>query len=166
MLEQRPLSRVVILHLIAILLVIFNLSDIRVNGLSALIPPFDLMIIFYFCSFKKKFSIWFVFILGIWSDALNGFPLGLTSLCYILLIKFFDMLNYKMLIKENFNQVWYQFIAFCFFFLLLKWLFLSIFLATFFSVIVPLVQFVISIIFYVVMHKFFDYLSLKLLEDN
>ena len=166
MLEQRPLSRIIILHLIAILFVIFNLSDIRVSGVSALVPPFDLMIIFYFASFKKNFSTWFIFIVGLWSDALNGFPLGITSLCYILLIKFFDLLNDKMLIKETFPQVWRQFIAFCFLFLFLKWILLSLVFATLFSVIIPLLQFLISIVLYVVMHKFFDYLSLKLLEEN
>lgn len=166
MLEERPISRIIILHLIAVLTVIFNVSDIRIGSVSAVIPPFDLMIIFYFASFKKSFSLWFVFLLGIWSDALNGTPLGLTPLCYIMLIKMFELLNHKMLIKESFIQVWRQFVAFAFLFLFFKWLFLSLFASVFYSVIVPLLQLFISAVFYVVMHKVFDYLSLKLLEDN
>lgn len=164
MFVQKSISRVVTLHLIAILFVIINVSDIRIAGFSDLIPLFDLMIIFYFGVFKNSFGIWFIFLLGIWNDALNGNPLGTTALCYILLIKLFSLLNSKMIIRENFKQIWQQFIAFCFLFLVMKWMILSIFNGAFYSVVTPLVQFALSSALYILMHKFFDYLSEKLLE--
>jgi cell shape-determining protein MreD len=164
MLEQKSISRIVVLHLVAILFVIFNISDIRIAGLLDLIPLFDLMIIFYFTVFEGVFGIWFIFLLGIWNDALNGNPLGITALCYIVLVKIFGLLNGKLLIRENFKQIWQQFIAFCFCFLLMKWLMLSAFNGAFLSITTALVQFVLSSTLYVVMHKFFDYLSTKLLE--
>jgi rod shape-determining protein MreD len=164
MLEQNSLPRIITLHLIAILFVILNVSDIRIAGLMDVIPLFDLMMIFYFAVFKNTFSIWFIFLLGIWCDALNGNPLGITSLCYILLVKLFLALNGRMMIRENFDQLWCQFIAFCFLFLLMKWALLSVFNGTVYNVISPLVQLALSLVFYVVMHKFFDYLSQKLLE--
>ena len=154
------------LHLVAILFVITNVSDVRIAGLSNIIPLFDLMMIFYFGAFKNVFGIWFIFLLGIWNDALNGNPLGTTALCYILLVKFFSLLNQKMVIKENFTQIWQQFIAFCFLFLLMKWMILSIFNGAAYGLVTPAVQFVLSSVFYIVMHKFFDYLSQKLLEDS
>lgn len=154
------------LHLVAILFVITNVSDVRIAGLSNIIPLFDLMMIFYFGAFKNVFGIWFIFLLGIWNDALNGNPLGTTALCYILLVKFFSLLNQKMVIKEKFIQIWQQFIAFCFLFLLMKWAILSIFNGSPYSLITPAVQLVLSSAFYIVMHKFFDYLSQKLLEDS
>jgi rod shape-determining protein MreD len=166
MLEEKSLSRIVMLHLIAVLFVIMNVSDIRISGLSNLIPLFDLMIIFYFGAFKNVFSIWFIFLLGIWNDALNGNPLGTTALCYILLVKFFSLLNSKMIIRENFQQIWQQFIAFCFLFLLMKFMILSVLNGAFLSVITPLVQLILSSVLYVLMHKFFDYLSQKLLGDS
>jgi rod shape-determining protein MreD len=165
MFEQKSLYRIIILHLIAILFVIFNISDIRIAGLSGLIPLFDLMMVFYFAVFRNVFAIWFVFLLGIWNDALNGNPLGTTAICYILLIKFFLMLNDKMMIRENFKHIWQQFAAFCFLFLLMKWILLSIFHGTLHSITTALVQFVLSSVIYILMHKFFDYLSLKLLEE-
>lgn len=165
MFAQKSVSRVIALHLIAILFVIFNVSDIRIAGLSSLLPLFDLMMIFYFAIFRNVFSIWFVFLLGIWNDALNGNPLGTTALCYILLIKFFSLVNSKMLIRENFAQIWQQFIAFCFLFLLMKWTILSVFNGAAYSVITPLVQLGLSSVLYVLMHKFFDYLSVKLLDE-
>ncbi len=159
------MPRIILLHIVAILLVISNVSDIRIAGLSDLIPLFDLMAVFYFAVFKNIFGIWFVFLLGVWNDALNGNPLGTTSICYIILIKFFQVLNQKLMIRDNFKHIWQQFVAFCFCFLLMKWLMLSVFNGEFHSVTTVLVQFVLSSVLYVVLHKFFDYLSGKLLEN-
>ena len=163
MLQQKSLSQAIILHLIAVLFVIFNVSDIRVAGLSNIIPLFDLTMIFYFAVFKRVFAIWFIFLLGVWNDALGGNALGVTPLCYIFLVKVFSFLNSRMLIKQDFQQIWKQFVIFCFLFLSLKWTILSIFAGEAYSVMTPLVQFVLSSCLYVLMHKFFDYLSAKLL---
>ncbi len=152
------------LHLITVLFVITNVSSFNVAGLSNVVPLFDLMAIFYFAVFKNIFAIWFIFLLGIWNDALNNNMLGATSLCYILLIKFFLLLNQKMLIRENFKQVCEQFVLFCFLFLLMKWAILSIIAGAFYSIITPLVQLVLSSVFYVLMHKFLDFLSRKLFD--
>jgi len=165
MLAQKSISRLLTLHLIAILLVIINVSDIRIAGLSNVIPLFDLMAVFYFAAFKNVFPIWFVFLLGVWNDALNGAPLGATALCYILLVKIFVLINSKMLIKENFIQIWQQFIGFCFLFLTMKWLILSLFSGIAYPLLNLLVQLVLSSSAYVLMHKFFDYLSQKLLGE-
>jgi len=153
------------LHLITVLFVIMNVSSVNVAGFANVVPLFDLMAIFYFSIFKNIFAIWFIFLLGIWNDALSGNMLGVTALCYILLIKFFVLLNHKMLIKENFKQVCEQFIFFCFLFLFMKWAILSIINGKVYSVVTPLVQMVLSSAFYVLMHKFFDFLSTKLLEE-
>ncbi len=124
------------------------------------------MMIFYFAVFKKEFGIWFIFVMGIWNDALNGNPLGVTALCYILLVKFFILLNVKMMIRDSFKQILQQFIIFCFCFLLMKWIMLSVFAGVFLNFTNAIVQFVISSTTYVLMHKFFDYLSAKLLPKN
>jgi len=152
------------LHLITVLFVIMNVSSFNVAGFANVVPLFDLMAIFYFAVFKNIFAIWFIFLLGIWSDALNDNMLGTTALCYILLIKFFLLLNQKMLIRENFKQVCEQFALFCFLFLLMKWVILSIIGGTFYSIVTPLVQMILSSVFYVLMHKFLDFLSSKLLD--
>lgn len=152
------------IHLITILFVIMNVSSVNIAGFADVAPLFDLMAIFYFAVFRNVFAIWFVFLLGIWNDALNDNLLGVTSLCYILLIKLFLLMNNKMLIRENFKQVCEQFILFCFLFLLMKWAILSVLNGTVYSMVSPLVQLVLSSVFYILMHKFFDFLSAKLLE--
>lgn len=165
MLQEKSIVNIIFLHLIAIMLVIVNLSDIKIAGFSRLIPLFDLMIIFYFAVFRSDFRIWFIFILGVWNDALSGNLLGITSLCYIILIKIFLMVNDRMVVKENFMQVWRQFILFSFLFLALKWMMLSISENSSYNLVTPTVQFVLSVLFYVLMHRFFDYLKRNLLGE-
>ncbi len=166
MFEQKSLLKFILLHLIALVLVILNLSNLKIGHYAKLVPFFDVAMIFYFTIFKRVFGIWFVFLLGVWSDALNGQLLGVTSLCYILLIKIFLVLNSKMMIRDNFAQIWQQFIAFCFSFLLIKWMILSFFAESFLSVKALIVQFMISSVLYIIMHSFFDYLSVKLLKGR
>jgi rod shape-determining protein MreD len=165
MLQQRSGFRNFTLHFVAVFFCILNVTNIKISGLSDILPMFDLMIIFYFSVFKNRFGIWFLFLLGIWSDALNGSPMGITALCYILLCRLFSIANNRLLVKENFDHVWRQFILFCLFFIFLKWLILSIFNAGVISPVSAIAQGFISSLIYVPMHKFFDYLTVKLLGE-
>ena len=128
-------------------------------------PLFDLMAIFYFVVLKDKFGLLFVFILGIWNDALSGNLLGLTSLCYIILIKSFILFNNRILVRENFIQIWQQFVVFCFLFLFVKWTILVIMNGKSSSVSILFIQLFLSSFFYILMHRLFDYLSAKLLGE-
>ena len=104
--------------------------------------------------------------MGIWNDAITGNILGITALCYILLIKLFILLNKKLNIRDNFQYILKQFIVFLAIFLFIKWLILSLLNGSFYNPKILLVQFVLSSVFYVVMHSFFDYLTVKLLQDE
>ncbi|HLD76716.1 MAG TPA: hypothetical protein VI861_01140 [Rickettsiales bacterium] len=143
-----------------------NIFNIEIAGFARVIPLFDVMMIFYFTVFLPVFGLWFIFLLGIWADALNGNPLGMTSLIYIFLIKFFTILNQKMVIRDEFRQLWQQFVIFCACFLFLKWSFLSLFNGAIYSLITIFVQLILSAVFYVIMHKFFDFLNRKLIEER
>jgi hypothetical protein len=70
------------------------------------------------------------------------------------------------LTKENFNQIWQQFIGFCFTFLFLKWMIFVVINGSYSSVFSLFVQFIISSILYVIMHVFLDYVSNKLLGED
>ena len=157
--------RLLLLYLIAIPFVIVNVSDVRIAGFSSVVPLFSLMMIFYFTILKKVFNIWFIFILGVWADALSGQYLGITPLCYIMIIKLFLFFNGKTFVAESFRQIWQQFTLFCFLYLLVKYLVVSVFIGSFSSVSGLLLQFITSSLAYVFMHKFFDYLNKKLLEN-
>ncbi len=165
MLAKKSFLKLPALYLIAIIFVVLNLSNIRISGLVDIMPLFDLMMVFYFGVYKNLFGIGFIFLMGMWNDALCGNPITLTSLCYIILIKIFKVINSKVAIKDNFRQIWQQFIVFCLLLLVLKYLLLSMFNNSLYSLNNISIQFVLSVFFYVIMHKFFDYLNLKLLEE-
>ncbi len=78
MFDRTSPVKVVSLYLVAVFFVILNLSNIKIAGFNSLIPMFDLMMVFYFGVFCPIFPVWFVFLLGIWSDSLSGAPLGTT----------------------------------------------------------------------------------------
>ncbi len=160
------LRSIIILQLIAVLFAMLNLSNIKIEFVADFLPLFDLMIIYYFTIVRPGiFSIWFLFILGMISDSINGFPLGVTSLCYIIAVKLFTNLSQRIVVKENFQQIFGQFIAFAFFVLLLKWFMLSVYYFRIYNFSGPLIQLVITSIFYIFMYKFFDYLDKKLIAD-
>lgn len=163
--KTRPISKIIFLHLLAIFFVIINLTTLSIGNFSQISPLLDVIIVFYFGFFRRVYSMWFLFFLGIWHDAILGNFLGVSSLTYIVLVKFFTVINSRLLIKESFTQIWYQFIAFCGIFLLMKWLILSLLNAEFYSIFLPLIHLVTTSLIYVVMHRFFNYITIKLLED-
>ena len=161
------LRNIVILQIIAILFAMLNLSNIKIEYVADFLPLFDVMIIYYFAVLRPEvFAVWFLFLLGIITDSINGFPLGITSLSYILTVKLFNVLNQKMLLKENFQQIFGQFIAFVFSILLLKLSMLSIYHFKSYNFVGSAIQMFITSTLYVLLHKFFDYLDKKLLKGS
>jgi len=165
MLEQKSFTKNFLLYFSAILLTIANLSDVKIAGFSDVMPLLDLMAVFYFAIYKNKFGLAFLFLLGVWGDALNGNVLGISSLCYIVLVKLFAFFNNRILAKENFIQIWQQFVVFIAMFLLLKWLLFLVINGKASSFYLLIFQVLISSFFYVPMHVFFDFLSKKLFEE-
>jgi rod shape-determining protein MreD len=161
MIKKAPTTSLIIFHFIAILFAMLNIINVEIAGFSKVLPLFDVMIVFYFSVFVHVFGMWFVFLLGIFNDALSGNPLGLTSLIYIILIYFFAAANHRLIVREDFKQILYQFMIFLFIYLFAKWLFLSLYNDSVYGIATLSVQFILSSVFYVIMHKFCDYLNQK-----
>ncbi len=162
------LLKISVLYLTAILLTIVNLNSISNNptGLVISLPLFEIMIIYYFAIYKKNvFGLGFIFFIGIWSDSLNGIPLGITSLIYVVVVKIFDLISHKQSPKEDFKSILKEFVIFITVILFLKWLLLSFYYKDPYSVSPFLSQVIISSLTYVIMHKFFDFLSKKFLIE-
>jgi rod shape-determining protein MreD len=161
------LRNIFILQIIAVFFAMLNLSNIKIEYVADFLPLFDVMIIYYFAILKPDiFSVWFLFLLGIISDSINGFPLGITSICYIVLVKIFCGLNRRIMMKDNFHQIFGQFIAFTFCVLFLKWSIISMYHFKIYNIINPIIQLVITCTIYVLIHKVFDFLDRKLLESS
>lgn len=164
-LKQNKFLHLIAVHLIAIFLVTLNISAVKIVGLNKILPLFDLMAIFYFTIFRNIYSLAFILLLGIWGDALEGNVLGISALCYILLIKLFLMLNNRMIIAESFKQIWQQFAIFSLLFLLLKLLVMAVTTHQSYDLLALLIKWILSVIFYVVMHRFFDRLGRNVYKD-
>ncbi|MFT6332108.1 MAG: rod shape-determining protein MreD [Lentimonas sp.] len=161
----KNLKSLLALQLIAIFFATMNFSNIKIDYIADYLPFFDIMIIFYFTILRPQvFSIWFLFILGVIADSITGIPLGITSLIYIIVVKLFNNLNQKLIIKENFIQLLIKFAIFSFATVFMKWLFLSIYFLQIYNIINPLIQLFITINLYVFMHKLFNLLDKKLLS--
>lgn len=154
-----------VVHLLAIIFVIIQLSSFSIDNFARIIPSLDIMIIFYFWFNRKIYGLFFIFFLGLWHDAILGNILGVTSLSYILAIKFFEIINNRLFSKEGFVNIWYQFIAFCAIIFMLKWLLLGILNNNLGDLKILLINLVLTILLYIVMHGFFDFLSNKMPED-
>ena len=152
-------------YIFAIFAVIINVTNIKIIGINSLIPSFEIMIIFYAMMISNFFGIWFVFILGIWSDALNSTHLGISSLSYIIVIKFFHLLYEKFLEKENFAQILLHFSIFIILFQFLKTIFLTIIDKHLYNISHLIIQISLTISLYPMLHYFFNYLDSKIKED-
>lgn len=166
MARSDSLIKLVLLHLVLIFCVIFNVFDVGIIGFSNILPLVDVAAIFYFAIYQRYVSTWFVFLIGVWADSLMGNALGVSSLCYIVLVSLFSWLNNKMYIREGFGQIWVQFVVFCFLFLFCRYLVLAAINSTFYDMLDLFVRFVITSSLYASLHKLFDYMSRKLMEDD
>lgn len=166
MLTAKYILKNLIFYIIAIIFTSFNICTIKIAGLQSVIASFDVVSIFYFAVFKNLFGLWFIFLLGIWGDALSNNAIGISSLSYIVMVKFFQVANNKLIIKENFYQIWKQFSLFFAFILIIKWLLLSMIASNFYPVYKLLMQLILTVSFYPIIHKFLNFFSKKITGEN
>ena len=163
---QINILKLSVLYIIAILFVTTNLNNVHYLGSSYFLPLFEVMIIYYFAVYQNNiFGSWILFLLGIWSDALNGLPIGITSLIYLIVVKLFNFIRQKQAIKENFASILQEFAIFISIILLLKWMLLSIYNKNFYNITSYIIQIIVSCIAYVLIHKICDFLFKKLSKD-
>ncbi|MFT6106867.1 MAG: rod shape-determining protein MreD [Rickettsiales bacterium] len=158
-------KNIFIIQIIAVFFAIFNLSSINIDSVADYLPLFDVMIIYYFAVLRKDiYPVWLLFILGLICDSINGFPLGMTSIIYIVAVKSFNAFNQRASFEQNFRQIFIQFIAFLSLIMICKWIILSLYDLKFYNFLNPLIQIIITSLFYIFMHRFFNYLDTKLLQ--
>ena len=92
---------------------LFNLKYIL------LVPEISSIAVYHFYIYKKRLSLFFVFILGIWNDSTLNIPLGISSLCYVTLVlifSFFENMNLKKISDKIQYMKFFYFISCCAFF--------------------------------------------------
>ncbi|MDA7705620.1 hypothetical protein N8772_04010 [Rickettsiales bacterium] len=146
---QKSIYKNLYLKLLAIFFTILSINNIHIFDNIKLLPNLDVMLIFFFTICKIGiFPIWFIFILGIWSDAISGINIGISSLLYIVLIKLFLFFNYPEKNITDFRKNMFLFFMFLAIFYILKIGFLSIYNGQIYNLYNLAIEFFISIALY------------------
>jgi rod shape-determining protein MreD len=141
---------------LAIILLIISTIPIHLVGISAFFPIVDVMVIYYWSNYRSSLlPNWFIFLLGILRDLIEGISLGVSPFSY-LVVRLVVMSGKDAHKKESFIFIWQGFAVVAFIAIILKWLLVS------FSINTPLIlnsaimQFMISIAIYPVFHWVFN----------
>lgn len=142
--------------LLALVLSIFCLSPLHMGGLNHFMPLLPLAVVFYSgLLHPRDMPYWFVFALGLAMDASTGTPMGLTSLLNLFFLIFLHT-QHKYIIKEGFMIKWFYFaliLAACG---VLNWLLLFMYHARPQAVMPALLQMVLTVCCYPLIHKLMD----------
>lgn len=151
---------------IAIILVIIGAFNFQIPGLAKFVPLFALMTIFYWCAYwPDLMPKWFVFLLGLFQDAIYGTPIGITPL--LLIITWWVIVSgRKHLVKEPFIVIWLMFALVVTLYVISNWLLNSIYAGELLYSNTMWMQCVLTIVIYPVIHKLFNYIHERLLKDN
>ncbi len=148
---------VVALHFVAIACAAISYVDFKIVAFSVAVPMFEVMIVYYARIFRKIFSLWMVFVLGLIADSMSGGVLGATALSYIVVIKAFEYLEDRLAIKDSFSQVFRRFIMFLVSFVLLKYVVLLVAMAAGYDVKFVLIKIILTAICYVFVHNILEH---------
>ncbi len=111
--------------LIALSLLMVSAVPLYIAGFYAFFPLVDIMVIYYWVSNRpSSMPIWFIFILGILRDALEGISMGVNVFIY-LLTAFTVMASKSIYKRESFWLVWQGFAITALISISIKWLLVS-----------------------------------------
>lgn len=160
---QKAIYKNTIIKLLAIFFTILNIDNINIFNEIRIIPNIDLMLIYFFTILNIGiFPIWFIFLLGIWSDSLTGIPIGISSLIYIILIKIFLFVNYPDEKNINLKKNIVVFFTFLTMIYILRIGFLSIYNYQIYNIKNLIIELFISMVIYVIIQP----LLYKIKFDN
>lgn len=149
---QKSIYKNIFLKLLAIFFTMLNIDNVHIFNNINLLPNLDIMLIFFFTICRRGiFPIWFIFLLGIWSDSLTNLPIGLSSLLYIILIKIFLFISYPENNIYDFRKNIILFSVFLASLSLLRLGFLSIYNNQIYNIYNFIIELIISIIIYIIL---------------
>lgn len=152
--------------ILVLVLLIASSIPIHIAGASAFFPMVDIMAIYYWTSYRPQvMPDWFVFILGILRDIMEGLTIGVSPFIY-LLTRFIVLASKDLYKKQTFIIVWQGFAIVSLIAITGKWLLVS------FIIDMPLVftsaimQFVLSIAMYPLFHWLFSLVNIIIPEKQ
>lgn len=147
--------------IITFVLFIFCLIPKYLWGLAMVMPLLPLMPIFYWGrSRAPEMGFFLTFIIGLLSDALSSFPIGGSSILYMLILGILHKYS-KQLNNQGFAITWGYFTLLCIGFSSSQFLIMSFYSNTTHAILPALIQLIFTISLYPIFHKWFDAISEK-----
>jgi len=144
---------------IALVLLVISSVPISIPGLSAFFPVVDIMIIYYWSSYRPgALPDWAIFLLGVLRDGIEGITIGISS-CIYLLVKFIVIASAGLYKKGGFLLVWQGFAAAAIIGIAGKWLLVSFVMDRPLMLDYGVMQLMFSMALYPVFHWFFNLIN-------
>lgn len=155
-------ARMMLPAIVTLLLVILIQLPVGLAGLSNFPPHIAFISIYYWSVFHPgTMPYWFLFLLGLFLDALAGAPLGFSSLFFIL-FRFLILTQRRLLARETFFAAWFGFALLLFAVLLLQWVSMGLFYRSLPPYTPVAMQWCLTAGLYPLAHIFFSFLYRQL----
>lgn len=149
---------------VALLLLIISSVPIYISGASAFFPAVDIMVIYYWAGYKPdSMPNWFVFLLGIFRDVLEGVVIGVSP-CIYLIIKLMVVAGRGLYRRESFPVVWQGLAVITVIAITGKWMLISFIMNAPIALNPAIMQVLFSIAVYPVVHWFFNLIYITMPE--
>lgn len=156
-------SKKFIIHALILLAVIANMIPFRIPEFPRIFILIDTIAIYLFVVRNVNvFSYTFIFILGVWYDALIGLPLGTTAIANMIATRIFIFISNRILTIKTFIQEWFLYLFFVSFIVFEKWILLSIFSGGMQLPVIYIMQVLLSGLLYIPLYSMFNALRAKL----
>lgn len=136
-------------------------------GFLTMIKPLLLLIsVFYWMVYRPDLlSLGTLFIFGIIEDLVSVTPVGINTLCYILLYIVVNS-QQNFFIGKNFVETWWVFSMTSFGFIFLKWFFISISHSEFIPFYMTFFCYLMTVVFYPLIAQILSFIQNKLLKET
>lgn len=149
----------------ALLLLLFSSVPIHIPGVATFFPAVDIMVIYYWVSYRPdSLPDWFIFLLGILRDVLEGVSLGVGALVY-LIVRLMVSASRDAYRKGSFPVVWQGMAVVTIVAIAVKWMLISFVMNVPVSLTAAIMQVLFSISIYPVVHWFFNLIQAAM-PDN
>ncbi len=146
-------------YILVIVFLFFSTIPLGALGLNVCRPMIQLMLVFFFALYRPYFyPYWFLFLIGMFYDAVLGLPLGMNALTNILLKAVVLAIRNKYL-RAPFGAIWVQFLVLISAVVLLQWFIMSVTYGHFFNGNIVAIQLLLSMALYPFFHRLFAKVS-------
>jgi len=158
--------KAVIPGVISVFLVLLGSVNINIAGIASFVPLYLVMTVYFWSIYSPYYMPkWFVFLIGLFQDILYGMPMGISAL--LLLVLWGIVVSQRRhLTKEPFIVVWIMFVITIGFYIVAEWLINSIYFGELIFSPAIIMQLIVSVLIYPLIHKLYEFIHTFFLKTN